>query len=49
MPNDITIKVHPLTTGVGILYIDGGGTRGIIPLMLIKIIQDCINVLIPLL
>ena len=48
MPNNITIKVHPPTIGVGVLYINRGGTRGIIPLMLIKIIQDRINVLIPL-
>jgi len=48
MPNDITVKVHPLTIGVGILYINRGGTRGIMLLMLIKIIQDRISVLIPL-
>jgi patatin-like phospholipase/acyl hydrolase len=48
MPNDITVKVHPPTAGVGVLCIDGGGTRGIVPLMLMKIIQDRIGVPIPL-
>ena len=49
MPNDITVKVHPLTVKVGVLYINGGGTRGIVLLMLMKIIQNRINVPIPLL
>jgi hypothetical protein len=48
MPNNITIKVHSLTIKVGVLYINKRGTRGIIPLMLIKIIQDYIGVPIPL-
>jgi len=40
--------VHPLTIGVGVLYINKGGTYSIVLLILIKIIQDRINVLIPL-
>jgi hypothetical protein len=47
MPNDITVKVHPPTAGVGVLCIDGGGTRGIVPLMLMKRIQDRIGLPIP--
>ena len=47
MPNDISVKVHPPTAGVGVLCIDGGGTRGIVPLMLMKQIQDRIGLPIP--
>jgi hypothetical protein len=44
----ITVKIHPPTAGVGVLCIDGGGTRGIVPLVLMKRIQDCIDLPIPL-
>ena len=47
-PSAIAIRVHPPTAGAGILCIDGGGTRGIVPLMLMKRIQDRIGLPIPL-
>jgi hypothetical protein len=45
---DVSVKIHPPTAGVGVLCIDGGGTRGIIPLTLMKRIQDRIGLPIPL-
>ncbi|KAF1974496.1 FabD/lysophospholipase-like protein, partial [Bimuria novae-zelandiae CBS 107.79] len=40
MLNDITVRTTPPTAGVGVLCIDGGGTRSIIPLTVMKLIQD---------
>lgn len=48
MPEELTIKVHPPTAGVGVLCIDGGGVRGVVPLNLMKRIQDRIGLSIPL-
>jgi hypothetical protein len=39
-PNNIEVKVQPPTAGVGVLCIDGGGTREIIPLAVMKLLQD---------
>jgi hypothetical protein len=47
-PSEIAVRVHPPTAGAGVLCIDGGGTRGIVPLVLMKRIQDCIGLPIPL-
>ncbi|KAF2844459.1 FabD/lysophospholipase-like protein, partial [Plenodomus tracheiphilus IPT5] len=47
-PNAIAVKVHPPTAGAGVLCIDGGGTRGIVPLILMKRIQDRLGMPIPL-
>ena len=47
-PSDVAIRVHPPTAGAGVLCIDGGGTRGIVPLVLMKRIQDRIGLPIPL-
>jgi patatin-like phospholipase/acyl hydrolase len=47
MPEELTMKVHPPTAGVGVLCIDGGGTRGVVPLKLMKRIQDRIGLSIP--
>lgn len=41
------IKDHPLTAGAGVLCIDGGGIRGIVPLMMLKRIQERIGLPIP--
>lgn len=47
MLNEVTVKVHPPTAGVGVLCIDGGGSRGIIPLQILKRIQDRMGLPIP--
>lgn len=47
-PNDISVRTHPPTAGAGVLCIDGGGTRGIVPLVLMKRIKDAIDLPIPL-
>jgi hypothetical protein len=46
--DDVTVRVHPPTAGAGVLCIDGGGTRGIVALMLMKLIADRIDLPIPL-
>jgi hypothetical protein len=48
MPKEVVVKVHPPTAGVGVLCIDRGGTRGVLPLKFIKRIEDRIRLLIPL-
>ena len=48
MPEEITIKIHPPTAGVGVLCIDGGGARGVLPLKFMKRIEDRIGLSIPL-
>ncbi|EXK83413.1 hypothetical protein FOQG_12275 [Fusarium oxysporum f. sp. raphani 54005] len=47
MPKDLCIRMHPPTAGAGIICIDGGGIRGIMPLQIIKRIRDRINLPIP--
>ena len=47
MSEEIVVKVHPPTAGVGgVLCVDGGGTRGVIPLRSMKRIEDRIEELI---
>jgi patatin-like phospholipase/acyl hydrolase len=48
MPEEVVVKVHPPTAGVGVLCIDGGGTRGVLPLKFMKRIEDRIGLPIPL-
>jgi len=48
LPEEVTVKVHPPTAAVGVLCIDGGGVRGMIPLKLMKRIQDRIGLSMPL-
>lgn len=36
----VAVRVRPPTAGAGFLCIDGGGTRGIIPLSIMKLLQD---------
>lgn len=45
MQQEVIVKVQPPTAGVGILSIDGGGTRGVVPLKLMKRIQDRVQAL----
>lgn len=45
MAQEVTVKVHPLTSGIGILGIDGGGRRGTVLLKLMKRIEDRIQAL----
>ncbi|KAF8856244.1 FabD/lysophospholipase-like protein [Acephala macrosclerotiorum] len=44
---EVVVKVHPPTAGAGILCIDGGGTRGVLPLKSLKRIQDRIGLPMP--
>jgi len=48
MPKEVVVKIHPPTAGVGVLCIDGGGTRGVFPLKFMKRIEDRIGLPIPL-
>lgn len=43
MFKEVVVRVHPPTTGTGVLYIDGKGTRGVEPLKQLKKIEDCIG------
>lgn len=47
LPEMLEIQTHPPTSGVGILCIDGGGTRGIVPLKLMQRIQARIGLSVP--
>jgi hypothetical protein len=47
MPEQVTIRTHPPTAGVGILCLDGGGARGMLTLGMMKRIQDRIGLPIP--
>ena len=46
-PTEMVVKVHPPTAGAGVLCIDGGGIRGVIPLELMKRIRDRLDLPIP--
>lgn len=43
MSEEVVVRVHPPTAGAGVLCIDGGGTRGVEPLKLLKRIEDRIG------
>lgn len=43
-----TFRIHPPTAGAAILSIDGGGTRGIIPLTFLQLLEREIDLPIPL-
>lgn len=47
MPEEVVVRVHPPTTGAGVLCIDGGGVRGMVPLSFMKRIHDRIGLPIP--
>jgi hypothetical protein len=48
MPKEVVVKIHPPTAGVAVLCIDGGGTRGVLPLKFMQRIQDRIGLPMPL-
>jgi patatin-like phospholipase/acyl hydrolase len=48
MPQELVVRVHPPTAGVGVLSIDGGGARGVLPLEFMRRIQDRIGLPMPL-
>ncbi|KAH7304394.1 hypothetical protein B0I35DRAFT_454699 [Stachybotrys elegans] len=39
LPEEVKIKIHPPTAGVGVVCVDGGGVKGTIPLGIMKRIQ----------
>jgi hypothetical protein len=44
MPKEVVVKIHPPTARVGgVLCIDRGGTRGVLPLKYMKRIEDRIG------
>jgi patatin-like phospholipase/acyl hydrolase len=45
---EVRVRIDPPTRGVGILCIDGGGVRGVIPLRIMKHIKDRIGLPIPI-
>ena len=47
LPREMVVKVHPPTAGAGVLCIDGGGIRAVIPLEIMKRIRDRIGLPIP--
>ncbi|CAK7237038.1 hypothetical protein SBRCBS47491_009841 [Sporothrix bragantina] len=40
LPDSAKFRLHPPTAGVGVLCIDGGGIRGVVPLQLLKRIEN---------
>ena len=46
MPEAVVVKIHPPTTGVGLLFIDGGGIKGVIPLRIMQLIETKLRELI---
>jgi hypothetical protein len=46
MPEVVVVKIHPPTTGVGVMCIDGGGTKGVIPLRIIQLMESKVRELI---
>lgn len=47
MSKKVTVKIHPPTAGVRILCIDGGGTRGALPLRIMKRLHERIDLPLP--
>lgn len=44
----LTVQLKPSTAGIRILSIDGGGTRGIVPLETLSILQDLLGANLPI-
>jgi hypothetical protein len=47
--NNLKIRIHPPTSGPSVLSINGGGGRAVVPLAILKMMQDRIDLPIPLL
>ncbi|KAI0191347.1 acyl transferase/acyl hydrolase/lysophospholipase [Astrocystis sublimbata] len=46
-PVDLVVRIRPPTAGHAILCIDGGGVRGVIPATVLELIEDCLDLPIP--
>ncbi|KAK3311851.1 hypothetical protein B0H66DRAFT_614845, partial [Apodospora peruviana] len=46
--SQIMVHIHAPTTGIGILCIDGGGIRGIIPRTILELLEEQIGLPIPI-
>ncbi|EUC27395.1 hypothetical protein COCCADRAFT_111821 [Bipolaris zeicola 26-R-13] len=44
-----TVRIHPPTAGAGVLSMDGGGVRGILELIFLRLLEDRIGLPIPVL
>ncbi|KIW36756.1 hypothetical protein, variant [Exophiala oligosperma] len=45
---DVTVKLKPDTAGVNVLTIDGGGIKGVVPLLFLQVLQDRLGLPIPI-
>jgi hypothetical protein len=43
MPEELRVRMHPPTAGIGVFCVDGGGVRGVMPLQIIKQMKDYID------
>jgi hypothetical protein len=48
LESQISVRIHPPTTGPGILCVDGGGVRGIIPTTILEVLEERIGLPIPI-
>ncbi len=44
----MTVRIHAPTAGIGILCIDGGGIRGIIPTTMLELLEERVGLPIPI-
>ncbi|KAM7210074.1 patatin-like phospholipase-like protein [Rhypophila decipiens] len=48
LESQIVVRVHAPTAGIGILCIDGGGVRGIIPTTILELLEERIGLPVPI-
>lgn len=46
--SNLEVRIPPPTTGVGVLSIDGGGIRGVVPTTILELLQEAIGPEIPI-